>query len=559
MTAEAAPQSYPLNCPYCGQASTRAVSPGPVPETVPSTVRDRLAPRAEVTTVPYTRDVDRFDRPGYVSRDEVSWGGWVGSDFLPALRWDQRFGILTSTTGAWPGVWYRTEACDGCERHFDAYYLFDLENRLPEQFPHLFAQPGKTLALSTNVPASFGVLDRLVGRRSEHSYLRESSLVALAWLVLAATLMLLVRQGLGRLDPWEYAVSLGFLAIGTMVAVRLIGTTEQVLKWFTSDYAFDRELRCDAPTDDETARGNHVRHWMNFTRARFAGRPGRPGGRRTTTEVLGGTMALITLVLATVLDRPGWGELAVRGVDALAWLPIAYLIGSSLQVAGISVHFVLAGVTRIPLRIDRFDPVTPLPALRAVQRYARVTALIIGLGLVSMLALSAAYQGLHVNASATWVDTWIVLIVLTTLFFLAPTLRQPALFFLAGTAAVLAYLVTEGYLDALELPGIWGTLDLRTLIFGSAFTFFLIWETRHGDRLVTRALANTVDADGAGLLRDARARGAGSPDVPGTVSQLQHLLVDVRSNMHGRGQWAPLVASVLLPTILQVGLESLLR
>ena len=44
---------------------------------------------------------------------------------------------------------------------------------------------------------------------------------------------------------------------------------------------------------------------------------------------------------------------------------------SNVDTQWVDVHYVLAGLTRIPLRMDRFDPTAALPAVRAVQAYAR--------------------------------------------------------------------------------------------------------------------------------------------------------------------------------------------
>lgn len=214
-------------------------------------------------------------------------------------------------------------------------------------------------------------------------------------------------------------------------------------------------------------------------------------------------------------------------------------------------HYVLAGLTRIPLRMDRFDPTTALPAVRAVQAYARRTALTAGLGLVTLLALNATYVALSPQPLSTWVDTWIVLIVLVSLIFLALTLRQPAIFALAASTAVLASLSTQGYLAQLHLPGVWATLDLRTLIFGGAFTLYLLWEARQADELVDRAVLNTIEADGVRVLRSGDADAIPHLDV-------ERALVELRTDKHGRAQWAPLVASLLLPTVLQLGVERLL-
>lgn len=549
--AVTAAEGYDLRCPYCGHTDHRLVSTPRAPTSAPWEVRGRLGRRAEVRTAPYTRDVERFDPEPYRPWDDPARGSWIGSDFMTWLRWDQRFGILTSRIADWPGVWYRTEDCTACHRHYDAYYLFHQESTLAEHFPHLFAAPGDDLPPPDATPMSFAVLDRMVRPRTGLDRTGRAARLGIVWFLLAVILMAGARGLSGRFDGWELLLASGSLLIGVAVAVLLLAWLDHLLRWFADPYAFDQVLRVDGPPGDETARLNHVRHWVSFTHARFTGRPGRRTGLRTTTEALGGAMALVTMALAIWLGTPDRVELAVRAVDALLWLPVAYLLGSSLQLAGISVHYVLAGLTRIPLRMDRFDPTTALPAVRAVQAYARRTALTAGLGLVTLLALNATYVALSPQPLSTWVDTWIVLIVLVSLIFLALTLRQPAIFALAASTAVLASLSTQGYLAQLHLPGVWATLDLRTLIFGGAFTLYLLWEARQADELVDRAVLNTIEADGVRVLRSGDADAIPHLDV-------ERALVELRTDKHGRAQWAPLVASLLLPTVLQLGVERLL-
>lgn len=547
-----------ISCPYCGDSWAQIVRHPELPKRLPRGSQPVLAPApTDVRTVPYVRDVGTFDpRPGSEWRDPGR-GTWVGSDFMPIMRFDERFGILTSKDRQWPQVVYRVERCASCLHHFDAYYSFHEDHRLPDQFPHLFAAEGKPLTIPSHAPLPAVFVDLLSPTRLTGRY--ALAVAAGLWWAVAALFMALLRLRFDQFSWLEYGAAVGSLLLGVFAAAFLLARLLDVLAYFSDQAPMDRVIVSaggpGAPNID-----NGVRHWISFTRCRFTGRPDGDGrearARGTTTEVLGGLISVVSLLVVVLLT----GDTALhvllpRLTDALFWLPVAFMVGSGLQIGANTVHYVLAGLTRVPLRLDEVHPTEDLPVIREIQRYVKSTGTCVALLLVSLVAINTAIRGLPGGSSPlAWVDLWFLFILVIGLVVLGWTQRV-YLFF-----AVIVIVVTIGLHDADGVPVPLTTswhLDPVTLWLGLVFTVMLVVETTATNRLVEKAIRNSLESRAARLMRDAPTLTTEEIHQARAAVDAARVVVDMRSGVTTSAALAPLIAGVVLPAALDSLIASL--
>lgn len=546
-----------LECPYCGEHQPRADGrPHPPRRLVRHGAPELTQEPAEVQTMPYVRDVGTFDPSMTDNWAAADRGTWIGSDFLPALRFDRRFGILTSKDGQWPRVVYRVEKCRRCLHHFDAYYSFHPAQSLADQFPHLFAEDDQPLVIPDHLPLPGVFVDRMDLTSSEGS--RGIAVAVTTWWVLGAIAMALGRLVIDRFSWLEYVLASAGLLLGLVAAGVLVRVLQRLLDLLSDLLPMDRVIFCDGVPDSSLRRANRVRHWISFTRCRFTGRPATDQTLRTATELLGGVTAVLSLVVVILLTGDLTTSVIVpRVVDAFWWFPVAYMLGSSLQLGATTVHYVLAGLTRVPLRLDEFHPLGDLPALRAIQRYVKVTGTTVAILLITLLAANAALrQVLGEDSPVGWVDQWFLVIVLLGLVSLGLTHERSFLVLaVAATAGILALHAAPDL--TVPLPFTW-SVDPVTLWLGLVFTAMLLTETRTTNRLVDLALRNTLEARAARLLRHADHLDPVEVARHRATLEAARVVIKTRSGVPTSAAWFPLVIGAVLPAALEMVISAAL-
>lgn len=560
--------THQLECPYCGGTASRVVEAPDLPDRFsdgrftgdPPELADRPT---DLRTMPYVRDVGTFDPSTTDDWDEPQRGSWVGDDFLSWVGFDRRFGILTARDREWACVLYRVERCASCLHHFDAYYSFHPSLTLDDLFPHLFAPEGRSLEIVPDEPLPALFVHRLTGgaRDGDAASARERDRATAralgVWWGMAVVAMLLVRLVVERFTLLEYAGAAASLLLGLAASGVLLHALQRLLEHLVDTSPMDEVIACGERGVGCRGRENRVRHWVAFTRYRYTGRPATGRTVRTTTELIGGVVAVLSflLVILAVEDR-STPVMLPRLVDAFWWFPVAYMVGSSLQLGATTIHYVLAGLTRIPLRLEQFSPTDDLPVLRAVQRYVRVTGTVVAVLLITLLATNAVLRTLSgADSPVAWVDTWFLVVVLLGLLLLGVTHER--------SYVVLALVVTSVTVALAAVPDAdipapdWFVIQPTTVWLGLVFTAMLVAETRTTNHLVERAMRNTVEARAARLLRDAGTLGTEQVLRASAALEAERVVTKMRSGAVAAAAWIPLVASVVLPVTLEALLGQL--
>lgn len=424
-----------IHCPYCGKVIT------------PAYKEDVGRELVEVQSVPYTRDIGRFDPKTEAEWFDPSKWSQIGQDYLKAFNYDKYVGILRASR---PGilVWYRVQACPHCHKLFDVYANYTVDEAgntifLKDLWPHIFTPDEQGAG---GFEAYHAVSITLWGYHKLSNALHSG-----AWGAAAFALVLFALGSFPWLLPghppleqhglvnfWASILSHGIVAV--FIAVMLV-LLDRFLLNFSDINQLEKLLDLKIP-------GQAV-HWRNFSLCRFVGvqRAGHfpvptqseilAGGLSVTSllliwagahlsgieilELLGALvifsaglfvfsrlrhskkellswvwLALLILLLAGLLAGmaiynrwtlfQGWKSL--QTICELAfWLIAAFFIGLGAFFGESSAEYVLKSIRRIPMNLTPYNDFEQEHTLRTIQNFSTRMMLALFLALLGIVAI----------------------------------------------------------------------------------------------------------------------------------------------------------------------------
>lgn len=297
-----------LTCPYCGN-SVETSKPGLEQKPAIRILR-------EVMSVPYTRDVGRFDPKNEEERTSANKWSRIGSDYLHQIKFE-KFGILRIPDNFTVDVRYRVQYCDNCCELFDVYLNYS-DHNLSEIWPELFP-PIK----STNKPTNIREEDTGLHEDNFALYQKESWSVYLVrkigkffhsntlGIIVIGLVLLIVglfpwiisgRPAALNENPAFFLFCLVLFCVSVVFVVVSLSVFENYL---SNGIQLDELLR-----SYDVKLKNRMIHWFNYTFCRYVGvqrKPERP--TLSQVDIYTGGMSVGSVILVWAITKHGWDSL----------------------------------------------------------------------------------------------------------------------------------------------------------------------------------------------------------------------------------------------------------
>lgn len=382
--------SLQVRCPYC-----EAEFWIPIPTAIEQ--NPASLPYQEVESLPYVRDIGRFDPEGEQLR------GWsrVGEDFLAKLIGWERIGILRVEDKQ--EIYYQAIRCQQCQYLFDVFANYTKNRSLAAIWPHLL---GEDSYVTFTLP--FFSRKYTGKKQKKNNYaIRVQPLLpggAVAILVyICSFIPTIVAHWSPAMKPggaeqffreeWPTFLLRGIGAFALFVMMFL---SLRLIRFFQEEPKFEDLFRIHP--DPQRKR---LSYWRRFTLCRMVG-VAKPGKVFSPTQVMiiGGVPAalllLITWAVAHIQMQPGY-EAILLGVCLVG----GYLIGSSMQ---------MGWVTLVRLLHNQHEKIRPGSLLLPIKEWG-VAGVVIGIGVWATIpsgAFSVHQNGYTTVANLVELAFWLI-------------------------------------------------------------------------------------------------------------------------------------------------------
>jgi len=300
-----------LTCPYCG---------GEVITHIPESEKCYT----DVISVPYTRDIGRFDPKTEEERTSAEKWSRIGKDYLPLINYE-KYGILHTPYGKRVNLLYRVQYCNHCYELFDVYLNYSTEP-LEKLWPDLFWKEGKSEE-PFNADEIRGDQDHKVSKPVLPVYHGESCIIRLIRGMrkdnktgtLGATgfgIFLLLIGFFPWIIPGHPDILItnnvnGFVSINSLFSFCLFAYIVSVIFLVLILICYDRYLSSGIKISDlsqlfNVRNINGVIHWHNFTFARYVGlQDNKAKPRLNQIDIVSGGMAIGSLIIVWAVAKHG--------------------------------------------------------------------------------------------------------------------------------------------------------------------------------------------------------------------------------------------------------------
>jgi len=355
-------------CPYCGKEQTLKPPLGLESKSFP----------IEIVSVPYTRDVGRFDSKKDWSR--------IGTDFASYLRYDRIIGILRISR---PGidVRYKVAVCSKCSSLFDIYanYTKGKKALLADFWPHLFEFNDQ---VADDFKSYHGQSWTVWLIRRLGKLLHQDDLAAVLLALLIGLLSFIPWMLPGHTSWISNSINIELVVSLILRGIAVIGIAVILLLINRYVYFWDKEDGFYSLFDVKSRRG--ITHWKNFSLSRIVGVQTRRFPSITQVDLFGGILAVLSLLVIWLCYRQPiiskW-EMLNAIFDLGFWVIVIFLFGSAVWLAMNSSLYTLEGAKRIPLRLE---PLTGFPEIKPLHRIAFFSSAIMFSSLILILFIVAA-------------------------------------------------------------------------------------------------------------------------------------------------------------------------
>jgi hypothetical protein len=291
--------SLSVSCPYCENYSFSVDIP-------PQVLREGAKngsppPYPEVESLPYTRDIGRFD-----PKEGQTHGEWsrVGTDFLAVISF-HRIGILRVEDEH--EIYYRVARCRECQSLFDVFANYTKESPLLAIWPQVLGEDKDVVRTQPLLPGGITVILLYM-----FSFLPN---ILMNWSIIEKP------GGLEQFFRGEWPIFL-IRGIGALLLVLMTRISSHLIQYFQKESKFAELFRI------RDAKG--LSYWRKFTLCRLTGvvEPGKLFAPTQIMIISGIPIVFVFLIIwaATHVQIP------IEYVEILLAICLfGYMVGSSLQ------------------------------------------------------------------------------------------------------------------------------------------------------------------------------------------------------------------------------------